>query len=99
MIPSEGITLDEFALREREGSPDIRNLNVKAREISDQQGYESIFFNYGENRTSKAKSVFTAQGNQIYIIDFVADPSKYDDYLPMVEEIIKSFRFDREIES
>jgi hypothetical protein len=96
VTPSNGRTLDEFALAEREPKPGIRNLAVNAIELFNQQAYETIFYNYGVNSTQKVKSVFTANGDQIYIISFMAsDPSRYDDYLPMAEEMISSFRFDR----
>ena len=98
VIPSEGFTLDELALREREGTPNTRTLDVRGKELSGQQAYESIFFDYGANKTMKAKSTFSVIGDQVYTINFIADPSRYDDYLPMVEEMIKSFRFDKKIE-
>ena len=46
----------------------------------------------------KPKVQFSLMDDQIYTINFIADPSRYDDYLPMVEEMIKSFRFDRKAE-
>jgi hypothetical protein len=97
-IPSEGATIDELALREEEGTPDTRPLGVNSIELSGQQAYETIYFDYGQNNTMKVKSVFTITGDQIYIISFEADPSRYDDYLPMFEEMIKTFRFDTETE-
>jgi hypothetical protein len=98
VIPSEGATLEEFALRERDPGPDLRNLDVKARDLSGQQAYESIFFDYGANATTKGKSVFAVRDDQVYVINFVSEPSRYDDYLPMVEEMMKSFRFDENAE-
>jgi hypothetical protein len=94
VVPSEGATLDELALREREGTENTRPLDVRGIELSGQQAYETIFFDYGENSTRKAKSTFSIMDGQVYIINFVAEPSKYEDYLPMVDEMIKSFRID-----
>ena len=99
VIPSNGRTLEEFALSESEPKPGIRNLAVNPIKLFNQQAYETIFYNHAVNSTQKVKSIFTASGDQIYIISFIAsDPSRYDDYLPMFEEMVKSFRFDRSAE-
>jgi hypothetical protein len=97
-LPSAGVSLEEQALREREGSPTTRNVDVRARELSGEQAYESIFYDYGGNATQKVKSVFSIRDGQIYTINYISDPSRYDDYLPMFEEMVKSFRFDRDVE-
>ena len=72
VIPSEGLSLDEVALREREGTSNTRPLDVKARELSGEQAYESIFYDYSENSTRKAKSTFSIRDGQIYTINFIA---------------------------
>jgi hypothetical protein len=92
-FPSDGITLDELALTETEGYANTRTLGVTGTELSGMQAYESIYYEYGQNRTLKAKSVFTNTDDQFYRINFVADSVSYNNYLPMAEEMIKSFQF------
>ena len=71
----------------------MRMLDLEGTELSGLQAYESIFYKYGANRTLKVKSAFTIDDDQLYRINYAADTSKYDDYLPMFEEMLKSFQF------
>ena len=96
LFPSEGVTLDELAIREEEGSENTRTLDVRGTELSMAQAYESIYYEYMGNTTLKNKSVFTIEDDQIYRISFVADPTSYENYLPMFEEMLRSFRIDKE---
>lgn len=91
--PASGITLDEIAAQQMEGTPNTRMLDIGGTELSGLQAYESIFYEYGANRTLKVKSTFALNDDQIYRINYAADTSKYDDYLPMIDEILRSFEF------
>jgi hypothetical protein len=91
--PANGMTLDEVAAQLMEGTPGTRMLDIRGTELSGLQTYESIFYEYGANRTLKVKSIFTLNDDQIYRINFATDIPKYDDYLPMVDEMLKSFEF------
>ena len=72
LVPSGGNSLDELALREREGTPDTRLLDIGATELSGQQAYETVYYDYSANKTMKEKSVFTLKDDQVYIINYVA---------------------------
>ena len=91
--PANGMTLDEFAAQLMEGTPGTRVLDIRGTELSGLQAYERVFYEYGANRTLKVKSVFTLNDDQLYRINYAADIPKYDDYLPMVDEMLKSFEF------
>lgn len=95
VAPAREITLDELAAQQMEGkgAPNARMLNIRGTELSGLQAYESIFYEFGANRTLKVKSTFTINDDQIYRINYAVDTSKYDDYLPMVDEMLRTFRF------
>jgi len=96
VIPSQGVSLEQQALRERQGTENTRTVDVRGRELSGEQAYETVFYDYQQNRTQKDKNVFTIRDDQFYSINFVSEVPRYDDYLPMFEQMVKSFRFDRE---
>lgn len=93
---AEGVTLDEFAVEQTEDTENTRRLDVTGTELADLQAYESTFYEYSANRTLKVKSAFTLLEDQIFRINYAADTSTYDDYLPMFEEMLKSFQFTKE---
>lgn len=95
VFPANGRTLDEIATQLMEGTPNTRMLDIIGTELSGLQAYESIYYEYGANRTLKVKSTITLNDDQLYQINFAADTSKYDDYLPMVDEMLRSFEFTR----
>jgi hypothetical protein len=93
VAPAGEITLDEVAAQEMEGASKTRALDIGGTELSGLQAYESIFYEYGANRTLKVMSTFTINDDQLYRINYAADTSKYDDYLPAIEEMLRSFEF------
>lgn len=96
VFPANGMTLDEYAAQLMEGIPNTRMLDIRGTEISELQAYESIFYEYGDNRTLKVKSTATLSDDQIYRINFAADSYRYDDYLPMADEMLRSFEFTKD---
>jgi hypothetical protein len=91
--PSSGISLDELAARENEGTQNTRVLEDRGTDLAGLQAYEIIYYEYDPDRTLKVKSIFTIEDDDIYRINYAADVSTFDDYLPMVEEMIQSFQF------
>jgi hypothetical protein len=91
--PADGVTLDEFVAQLMEGIPNTRMLDIRGTELSGLQAYESIFYEYGDNRTLKVKSVITLKDDIIYRINYASDTSRYDDYLPMADQMVRSFKF------
>ena len=93
--PAGEFGLDTLARQEMQGSDTTRNLHVNFSELGGLPAYESVFYDYGDsNRTLKVMSAFTIKdGKQIYRINFAADPSQYDEYLPIARTMIDSFRF------
>jgi hypothetical protein len=85
--------LDEFTVAETERSGNTRLLDLSGTEHSGSQAYESTYYEYGENSTSKSKSIFTLKDDQIYRINFAADAESYKNYIPMAEEMMRSFQF------
>ena len=69
--PTEGLTLDELAVKETEGLNNTRLLDLKGTELSGLQAYESTFYEYGDDRTLKVNSIFTLNDDQFFRINFV----------------------------
>lgn len=87
-------SLDEFASAQQEGTPTTRTLDMYLTTISNLPGYEIVFYDYADReRTLKILSVFTIKDDQIYRINFAADPPSYDDYLSLAREMVESFLF------
>ncbi|MGH9985107.1 MAG: PDZ domain-containing protein [Nitrososphaeraceae archaeon] len=95
ILPAGEFGLDTLARQETQGKATTRNLRVNFSELGGLPAYESVFYDYGDsNRTLKILSAFTIKdGKQIYRINFAADPSEYDKYLPIARTMIDSFRF------
>jgi glucose/arabinose dehydrogenase len=91
--PSD-IGLDSVARAQQEDTAETRNLDMFLTDVSNLPGYEKVFYDYSDrDRTLKILSVFTNKDEQLYTINFAADPTRYDDYLPLAREMINSFQF------
>ena len=87
-------SLDDLATAELEDTRVNRNLGITLTNFANLPGYESVFYDYSdENRILKKLSIFTVKDGDLYRINFATDPSRYDDYLPLAREVIKSFQF------
>jgi PDZ domain/PsbP-like protein len=93
--PAGSKGLDDLATTEQRDSSRRRNLGITLTSVSDFPAYESIYYDYSENRTLKKLSTFTIKDGSIYRIELATDPSRYDDYLPLAREVIRSFKFTR----
>jgi hypothetical protein len=94
VVPSDGTNLDALASQQIEGTENTRTLGISLIELGDLPGYEIVLYNYlNPDRIFKIMSDITIKNGQIYSINFVADPSKYDDYVPLAREMMKSFQF------
>ncbi|MGC1134906.1 MAG: PDZ domain-containing protein [Nitrososphaeraceae archaeon] len=93
ILPSD-ISLDAIARAEQEDTENTRNLDMFLTEVSNLPAYERVFYDYSDtDRTLKLLSVFTIKDDQLFRINFAADPPNYNDYLPLAREMIKSFQF------
>jgi hypothetical protein len=91
--PSD-IGLDSVARAEQEDTETTRHLDMFVTNVSNLPGYEIVFYDYaGGDRTLKVLSVFTIRDEQLYRMNFVAEPPGYEDYLPLAREMIRSFQF------
>jgi hypothetical protein len=93
--PAGNVGLDDLATREQTDTREKRNLGISLTSLSNLPAYETVFYDYSENRSLKKFSSFTIKDEMMYRIDFVTDPSRYDDYLPLATEVIRSFQFTR----
>jgi hypothetical protein len=93
--PAGEFGLDTLAQQETESEGPVRNLHLTFTDIGGLPAYESVLYNYGDqNRTLKLLSAFTIKdGDQIYRINYAADPWKYEEYLPIARKMIDSFQF------
>lgn len=48
-------------------------------------------YNYGDNSEFKRKDIILNDNATSYIISFLSDVSKYDQYLPIAQKMIQSF--------
>jgi hypothetical protein len=72
----------------------FRILEIGITRLDNSPAYSSIYYDYSQNNdTQKILAVFTERDSYIYGINFSINPSKYDDYVPFINEIIKSFQF------
>ncbi|MPZ07165.1 MAG: PDZ domain-containing protein [Nitrososphaeraceae archaeon] len=86
--------LDDLATEEQEDTAAKRNLDITLTTVSNLPGYESVFYDYSDgNRTLKQLNAFTVKDGGIYRINFATDPSRFDDYLALAREVIRSFQF------
>ena len=77
--------------------PDIkifRILDINKTTLDKLSGYSTVFYDYSlTEHTRKILTVFVERDSQIYSINFSADPTRYDDYLPLAREMIESVQF------
>lgn len=92
---ADNVGLDDLATREQRDTGNRRNLDITLTSISNLPAYEIVYYDYSENRTLKKFSAFTIKDEMLYKIDFVTDPFRYNDYLPLALEVIRSFQFTR----
>jgi PDZ domain/PsbP-like protein len=72
----------------------VRILDINVTELDNLSAYSSIYYDYSmANDTRKILTVFTEKDSDLYSIIFSIVPSKYDDYYPLIKEMIKSFKF------
>ncbi len=65
--------------------------------LAGQPGYQVIFStlpNMGDPISFEIMHSWTAIGNKIYVFQYSVESSKFDTYLPMVTQILKSLRID-----
>ena len=92
--PSDDRGLDDLATAEQRDSRSKRNLGIALTTFANLPGYESVFYDYSDgNRTLKELSAFTIKDGNIYRINFATDPSRFNDYVPLAREAIRSFQF------
>jgi hypothetical protein len=83
-----------FKSGEKNEINNIRILKTNLTSVDKSPAYVSIYYDYSQkNHTLKVLTVFAVRDEQVYRIDFSADPPKYDDYLPLATEMIGSFQF------
>jgi eukaryotic-like serine/threonine-protein kinase len=57
------------------------------------QAYKSIYSYAGENNTKvQGMEIGAIKGDKVYIFTYEAGPNEYDKYLPIVQQLIKSFQ-------
>lgn len=55
--------------------------------------YKSIYSYAGDNNTKvQGMEIGAIKGNKVYIVTYEAGPNEYDKYLPIIQQLIKSFQ-------
>jgi 4-amino-4-deoxy-L-arabinose transferase-like glycosyltransferase len=55
--------------------------------------YTLVYHRFGENDINiKAREIGTIVGNRVYYITYFAEATKYDNYLPIIQKMIDSFK-------
>jgi hypothetical protein len=78
---------------ENSDTGNIRILNSSTTTLGNVYAYSTVFNDYSMKDVLKVLSVFAVKGTLLYRIDYSADLSSYDDYLPLATEMVSSFRF------
>lgn len=72
----------------------FRILGIDITRLGNSSGYSSIYYDYSRhNNTQKVLTVFTEYDSALYALNFNIDPTKYNDYLSQIKQMINSFRF------
>jgi hypothetical protein len=72
----------------------FRILGIDITRLGKSPAYSVIYYDYSQNNnTQKVLTIFTERDSDLFSLNFSINPSKYDDYLPLFREMIKSFQF------
>lgn len=92
--PASNLTLISLAQEQITEDETRRVLNIAPSKLGGLDAYEILYYDYGDpERTLKALSVYTINDDQVFSIDYAAEPEKYGDYIPLVRDMLGSFQF------
>jgi hypothetical protein len=85
------MTLDEYVNQTVNNlNPRLSIINGGYISLAGNEAYKVVAGLNGPNPT--ATIVYSVNGTKLYTINYSADPSDYDAYLPGVQKIVDSFR-------
>jgi eukaryotic-like serine/threonine-protein kinase len=94
----KGIPLAQYASESMEPikheSKDFKLLGSTTNNtLAGLTAYKSIYSYAGDNNTKvQGMAIGAIKGDKVYILTYEAGPNEYDKYLPMVQQLIKSFQ-------
>lgn len=68
----------------------IRIVNKSYTMLSGQPAIQNTYYDYTYGQSVKGLEVLTLSNNNIYIIFYISQPGYFDEYLPVVQEMVKS---------
>ena len=92
--PTKDLTLDEFTKLSKQEIPKL-DKNTKITEegastLAGKNGYKVVYRAKEGNLELKKMEVWTMKNNKAYSITYVAEAGKYEQFLPIVDKVIKS---------
>lgn len=87
----EYVSIVETQNAEKVQSGDQRMVNTSYTTLSGFPAWSEVFYNYETGRNIKTLITLTLTNNQVYELDYRAQPGEYDRFMPTVQRMLDSF--------
>ena len=77
------------------GTKDTADTRIVDKNLTTLSGFpaiENTYYDYGNNQNLKAKEIFALVDNEIFFVFYNTHPGYFDEYLPIVNQMIRSFK-------